>query len=631
SSPLHGGPRETSVQCQEGVISGHLLGHSRQGYLRRRRGPWAVLASVGRRGRQNNKGPGSLHGEGEGGNMSSEQPSKKLRSGSGAASTGGEAATIPDLCTVVAAMKSQLESFREWKVSAEERLERLESQNELLGRRCGRLEEERDAALSQLSATSAAVESIKAGHDRLKQLCDYVDNKCSALQESLSDSVLRDPDWVYPEPDPDINFEELGFGEDGNPFTDIRDAVISLWRDTQEKNGSRDIKIGDEDDPPIPDGIREMSPHWRQLLKAIRLRYPMGQVDKQVDKYAKKPSISIENISWSAVMGGDSDLARALAFKNFGKLTLRNNGFRQGMCYVLSGLENVPNLNELVWVRNEISNPDRGDWGRLIKDHRGLTSITISSSCTDSDRGTSLLRVILNASICNANLTKIDLASNNIETGGSTFLSDYISKDTPLRVLSLKGNNLNDNDTLQIALALKKNHNLMELNLESNEITNEGYSAIRRSIWAEGLTFNEIYHCNHVCCLIPFAEKSYNTSNIKSLGFEGAVQSCGISDCEAREYAENAAEGNYCRKIAETVRNKISENSLVSSLQSEFGEDAFKLVPYILESILWCCKDYWENTSNRWSRGDKKGALEVYFDILRGWMMPEMYGRGAKQ
>ncbi|EJK60829.1 hypothetical protein THAOC_18760 [Thalassiosira oceanica] len=411
--------------------------------------------------------------------MSSEQPSKKLRSGSGAPSTGGEAATIPDLCNVVAAMKSQLESFREWKVSAEERLERLETQNVLLGRRCGRLEEERDAALSQLSATSAAVESIKAGHDRLKQQCDYVDNKCSALQESLNDSVLRDPDWEYPEPDPDINFEELGFGEDGNPFTDIRDAAISLWRDSHEKIGSLDIKIGVEDDPALPPG--KMTNHWIQLLKAIRLRYPMGQVDK----YAKKPSISIENISWSAVMGGNSDLARALAFKNFGKLTLRNNRFRQGMCYVLSGLENVPSLNELVWDRNEISNLGGGGWG--LKMFGQL-----------SDRGTSLLRVILDASICNANLTKIYLASNNIETGGSTFLSDFISKDTPLRVLSLEGNNLNDDDALQIAQALKKNHHLMELNLESNEITNDGYSAIRRSIWAEGLTFNELYHCNHV-------------------------------------------------------------------------------------------------------------------------------------
>ena len=33
----------------------------------------------------------------------------------------------------------------------------------------------------------------------------------------------------------------------------------------------------------------------------------------------------------------------------------------------------------------------------------------------------------------------------------------------------------------------------------------------------------------------------------------------------------------------------------MSSFQSEFGEDAFKLVPYILESIRWCYKDYWEN------------------------------------
>ena len=117
-------------------------------------------------------------------------------------------------------------------------------------------------------------------------------------------------------------------------------------------------------------------------------------------------------------------------------------------------------------------------FGSLIKAHRGLTSITVSSSCANSATGTSLLRTILDASICNTNLTKIDLASNNIETGAGTILHDYISKDTHLRMLSLKGNKLNDSDALQIAQALKKNSNLMELNLESNQITNDGYSTI---------------------------------------------------------------------------------------------------------------------------------------------------------
>ena len=83
-----------------------------------------------------------------------------------------------------------------------------------------------------------------------------MDNKCSALQESLSDIVLRDPDWEYSEPKPDINFEELGFGEEGNPFTDIRDVVVSLRRDPLEKIRNLKIKIGDRDGTPLAPTVR---------------------------------------------------------------------------------------------------------------------------------------------------------------------------------------------------------------------------------------------------------------------------------------------------------------------------------------------------------------------------------------
>ena len=102
--------------------------------------------------------------------MSSERSvaSDKRRADSSAPSAGGEATTA-GLYDVVAVMKAQLESLQHWKLSAEERLRQLESKNELLGERCGRLEGEKDAALSQLSATSVAVESIESRHDELKQ------------------------------------------------------------------------------------------------------------------------------------------------------------------------------------------------------------------------------------------------------------------------------------------------------------------------------------------------------------------------------------------------------------------------------------------------------------------------------
>ena len=201
-------------------------------------------------------------------------------------------------------------------------------------------------------------------------------------------------------------------------------------------------------------------------------------------------------------------------------------------------------------------------------------------------------------------------------------MSDYISKDTPLQRLSLKGNKLNDSDALQIAQALKKNCNLMWLNLESNEITNDGYSIIRRTFWSDDLTFNELYHCNHVCCLKPYADQNSMISNSSrsNKGFH-----C-YSISEARALG---AKDSLSRKIVETFKNKISDNSLLPGLQSEFGKDAFKLAPYILKSIRYYYIDYWVSICYRWD-ADGKGALGAYFEMIRGWIMPEMYDRGTK-
>ena len=99
------------------------------------------------------------------------------------------------------------------------------------------------------------------------------------------------------------------------------------------------IKIGDQRDQhdPVLAYTKEMEPHWKQLLNAIRLRYP-------TDEYAeKKPSVPFENMQWSAtILSDEYYLSEALAFNFFGKLTLRNNRFGLGMCYALVGLENVP-------------------------------------------------------------------------------------------------------------------------------------------------------------------------------------------------------------------------------------------------------------------------------------------------
>jgi len=537
--------------------------------------------------------------------MSSKQSSASKRRRADAPSRLNSGGTeVDDLHVVMAEMKSQLESLQQWKLSAEERLLRLEAQNERLGKR---LEEDRIRdGVDTMTSISSVARVAKARHDKLQQQCAFLDRKCTALEETLIEDVLRDPDWRYTEPYPNIDFEELGYENDDNPYIDIRNAVLSLRSERLELLRETDIEVGNISDPVLVNND-EMAPHWRQLADAIRLRYPMGQTD--ADRSLCCNTISFMNVKLPRYM------AKALALKNFGKLTLSNNHFDpvwKGYQFILDVLMKSASLRELVWDRNEISDER---FGRVIENHNVLTSITISRSCTDSATGTSLFRSILNVSLCNTDLTKIYMDSNYIEIGGEAFLSDHITKNTPLRCLSLMGNRLNDHDALQIAQALKKNCNLMELNLENNLITNGGYSAIRRAIWAEDLTFNELYHCNHVCVFKPRAAEDKNFYADKHfLRNNSMSRAAGV---KAR------AKDNLSAKVIYAFKNKISTNSLVSSLQTEFGNASLKLTPYILKAI----HHYY--TTHPVSISFEKRVLDTFIGVLRVWMVPEMYDRSC--
>ena len=53
------------------------------------------------------------------------------------------------------------------------------------------------------------------------------------------------------------------------------------------------------------------------------------------------------------------------------------------------------------------------------------------------------------------------MESNNIRTGGGTEIPDYLATNPPLESLYLANNNLDDNDAVLVARALKSNKNFI--------------------------------------------------------------------------------------------------------------------------------------------------------------------------
>lgn len=110
-----------------------------------------------------------------------------------------------------------------------------------------------------------------------------------------------------------------------------------------------------------------------------------------------------------------------------------------------------------------------------------------------------MLKLIMNNCIMNK-LRSLCLCHNDINTGGDTFIADFIMSNSGLRSLKLLGNKLDDNDATNIADALKHNTYLETLNIGENNLTNEGWRALSKAVF-DKTSLNSAAGSNHTCCI----------------------------------------------------------------------------------------------------------------------------------
>jgi len=167
-------------------------------------------------------------------------------------------------------------------------------------------------------------------------------------------------------------------------------------------------------------------------------------------------------------------LAKALKSTFFKRMALAGNSFgEKGINFALDYLENNHKLIEFGLVNNPIrKTTDIERLIQLVKTHPSIEDLAINQ-CFGSVNGYEMLKLIMTDCIMNK-LRSLSLRHNDINTGGDTFISDFITSNSRLSSLKLQGNKLNDNDATIIAEALKDNTHLEILNIGENNFTNEG-------------------------------------------------------------------------------------------------------------------------------------------------------------
>ena len=198
----------------------------------------------------------------------------------------------------------------------------------------------------------------------------------------------------------------------------------------------------------------------------------------------------------------------------------------------------------------------------------------------------------------NKEICRIDIVSNNMQTGGGTEISDFLATNPPLQGLSLANNRLDDNDASLIARALKRNTNLQHLQLDRNNITNIGYDALRNAIY-DSTSLNAVAASNHSC----------------------SIEGLDLDIISNNRYGDTS-ELNRGRKIYSALSSRNREGTNVQHLDAEFGDESLTIVPKVLE----CVHSYAEYGSR-----DDVHPLSLMYEIFRSWKMPTLYeNNGAR-
>ena len=229
-----------------------------------------------------------------------------------------------------------------------------------------------------------------------------------------------------------------------------------------------------------------LNEHWGRLEAEIDRR-------KQLDRVADICDIQITNVE----MKKERLAALVDIFRN-GRVT-NSSLYLQFNNTNICG-EGIISLSKLVDVSSQLQSfclhNNRID---SMESARCLSMSMRSHPCinqlflTHCDLGSSpeILLVVLQSDV-----KYINLDYTNIDSLGAVKIAEYLGDDPPIQLITLHYNRLNDNDVILISQALKRNTNLRQIDLRSNNVTSIGVKALLSCVF-DGSNLNAISESNH--------------------------------------------------------------------------------------------------------------------------------------
>ena len=457
-----------------------------------------------------------------------------------------------------------------------------------------------DAVDAKILALTSQVDGLRSENKRLAL-------RCESLEKTIR--VLKKKNWTYSAPDiPWSYWIEQGHDED---YANNADRVVrSMKTSTQAlrlTTSFQDVYIGTASaaaTPILSDNV--LNQRWEQLANAIQLSERIDTI------FLFKVQLDKRTLQMIEV---------SLRQKGITKFVLDENNFsgHEGVQFATDVLKSNRTIGTFCWDDNPFRNKE--DAYKLVDailEHPTINTVEFVDSLNEDIAP--LQRLF--GGMGTGTLVKVDLSFNDIKTNGDRCIPDFLSTNPPLKTLLLKGNRLNDDDALHIALALQSNTNLRYLDLKSNELTNEGISAVYllaiiglslsddRSDTESfsDLTLNAVSGANHTCEIHGILG-SENTMNDLDESIESASKMFMNDSIKSGKW-------NRGRKLFWVL---VIRHPNASHIESELPERNMGFVPHVLA----CINTY----STYWRRSDfiANCNLSVLFELVRDWKTPEMY------
>ena len=333
--------------------------------------------------------------------------------------------------------------------------------------------------------------------------------------------------------------------------------------------------------------------YWDKVDGKINRRRQLGRVTKirdmcirnvEMTKERLAAIVAIVSIQPTFLCGTATNSCKVVIFDNV-------NICEEGIICLSKLVETSLELQEFRLHHNRIDN---------IESVCCLSSSLKSHACIDRlylthcDLGSTpeILSIILQADV-----KRIILGNNNIDSLGAVKIAEYIGSDPPIYHIDLDHNRLNDDDASLISHALKRNTNLGQITLRSNNITSVGVKALLTRVF-DSSSLNAISESNHTLVGMNIFHEESNMNLQHCIG--------------------GLLELDRAQKILLALQDKDSLLKYLANVPVE-------LIPEVLAFHLRHVNDPQRYTPFYQRQRRHCRHLNVVYSTMRWWNMPMLY------